>query len=141
MPTRDQVLRAVHHLQHNCPTGVARTSQVARRLGVRAPSATARMKGLAAQGLVQYTSGRGAVLTEKGAREAAAAIQRQEMIERFLATILALPGDEIATETELFARHASNRVMQGIAQFLAVRPGNSEDRQDARIPAPENALV
>ena len=96
--------------------------EVATRLGVSGPSTTARIQELAAAGLLRYTSRRGAILTDEGSRQAAAAIHRKKLIERFLAAILALPVEAIADETELFDRYASERVMDGIAQFLAEMP-------------------
>jgi DtxR family Mn-dependent transcriptional regulator len=119
MLTRDQVLRAIHDLQVRTPAGVARTSDLAAQLGVTGPSVTARVQELAAAGLVRYVPRKGAALTAEGEHRAVEAAARLRLIERFLAGILRLPADAIAGESELFARYASDRVMDGIARFLA----------------------
>jgi Mn-dependent DtxR family transcriptional regulator len=118
MLTRDQVLRAVHHCQHHTATGVARTSDLAARLGITGPSVTVRIQELASTGLVTYTPRRGAVLTEQGRLQTATALQNLHQIERFLAEVLGLPRNLCANEAELLYHHITENVMSAISGFV-----------------------
>ena len=121
--TRDQMLRAIHELQSGDPTGIARTSDLAARLGVADPSITGRVQALAAEGLARYVPRRGTTLTPLGERQAISATRRLRLIERFLGEVLAMPDDVAAGEAERLARWASDRVMDGFSRCVEAGRG------------------
>src|SRR5690606_19300647 len=62
----------------------AATGDIARALGVTAPSVTGMLSRLRAQGLVQYQPHKGAELTEHGRREAMRPLRRPRLREPFM---------------------------------------------------------
>ncbi len=116
--TRDQVLRAVHNCQLHSPDGTARTSDLAQRLGIKGPSATARVQELAAAGLVRYAPRLGAVLTEEGERQAQEAFGKLRCIERFLEAVFNLQPEVCGVEAEHLLRHISAVVMEAITKHV-----------------------
>ncbi len=66
----------------------ARTGDLAAALGVSPATATAMVKRLVAQGLVEHVPYRGVGLTPTGGRLAAAVVRRHRVVERFLADLL-----------------------------------------------------
>jgi Mn-dependent DtxR family transcriptional regulator len=120
--TQDQVLCAVFYSQRQSPDGTAHTSDIATRLGVKEPSATARVQELATAGLVRYVPRQGATLTEEGTRQAQEVIRKLKQIERFLGSVLALPSDVCALEADRLLRHISEPVMDAIIKHVASIP-------------------
>src|SRR5690606_13252142 len=85
---------------HVAGTGAASTGDIARELGVTAPSVTgmlARMKGL---GLVGYQPYKGAELTESGRREVMRLLRRHRVLETFMIERLGFGWDEVHGEAE-----------------------------------------
>lgn len=121
--TRDQVLRAIHDLQRQSSAGIARTSSLAQRLGVKGSSVTARVQELARAELVHYVPRQGASLSEEGEQLAVAAIAKIRLLERFLTEVLKLPGEWVAEESEHMARYISERVLRSIQRFCDGRVG------------------
>jgi len=117
--TKDQVLRAIHQLQRRSSTKLARTSDLATLLRIKEPSVTARLQELAMNGLVRYQPRRGATLTTEGERIAAHCTARIQNIERFLSAVFRLPAGSATEDAERVARFVSDRVMNGIVQYLA----------------------
>lgn len=76
-------------------SGVATTSEVARRLGVTPASTSHMFKKLAEQGLVEYKEYAGVQLTPAGERAAAGYVRRHRVIERFLVDMLTIPWDRV----------------------------------------------
>lgn len=116
--TRDDILRAVHELQHGTTAGVARNSAIAARIGIRPPSVTGWIRKLAECGLVRYLSRDGVTLTDEGNRLAVASIKQVQLIEQFLSQELHISPEYAAEEAPRIARFVSERVMGAIAQHL-----------------------
>ena len=89
------------------PAGVARTSDLAGRLGVMGPSVTARVQELAAAGLVRYVPRKGAC-HRRGRGRAVEAAARLRLIE-FSGEVLRLPAADLTREAELIARFITDR--------------------------------
>jgi DtxR family Mn-dependent transcriptional regulator len=109
-------LKAIHSLD-----GADRTvfpADIAARLGVKAPSVTGMLKRLAEAGWIDYSSGRGAQLTEKGVREARRVIRRHRLVELFLTRVLGLDWSEVDAEAEALEHAISPRLEQAIAAHL-----------------------
>ena len=72
----------------------AHTGELAAHLGVSPGTATATVKRLAGRGLLDHRPYRGVELTKAGRREAAAAMRRHRIVERFLADMLGYAWNE-----------------------------------------------
>lgn len=72
----------------------AHTGELAAHLGVSPGTATATVKRLAGRGLLDHRPYRGVELTEAGRREAAAAMRRHRIVERFLSDMLGYAWNE-----------------------------------------------
>ena len=94
------------------------TSQIAARLGVAAPSVSAMVKRLAAQGLVGHDPYRAVQLTEAGAQAALAVVRRHRLVETYLHDALGLPWDEVHDEAEVLEHSVSERVVDAMDRAL-----------------------
>ncbi|MDQ3777635.1 MAG: metal-dependent transcriptional regulator [Actinomycetota bacterium] len=96
----------------------ATTSELADRLGVSAPSATAMLKKLAALGLVEHERYRGARLTRKGERVALEVIRHHRLLEQYLAQTLGLPIDAVHAEADRLEHALSEELEAHIDRTL-----------------------
>ena len=83
------------------------TTAVADRLGVTSASASAMLKRLSDEGLVDYEPYHGARLTTKGELVALETIRHHRLIELFLAEVLGMPWDRVHEEAEVLEHHIS----------------------------------
>ncbi len=104
-------LREIYKLQLD--TGRVRTSTLATRMGVAAPSATAMVKKLDSLGLADHQPYRGVRLTRAGERLALEVLRRHRLLELYLAETL---------EVGLHAVHAeADRLEHALSRELEVR--------------------
>jgi DtxR family Mn-dependent transcriptional regulator len=96
----------------------ASVSAVARRLGVAAPSASAMVKRLAAQGLATHEPYGAVRLTREGERRALRVVRRHRLVETFLHQVLDVPWDEVHDEAEILEHAVSDRLEERIAAVL-----------------------
>lgn len=113
-------------------------AEIAVGLGVRAPSVTGMLKRLASDGWIDYESGRGAQLTEKGRTEARRVIRRHRLVELFLTRVLGLDWSEVDAEAEALEHAISPRLEQALAQYMG-EP--HEDPHGHPIPTPAGELT
>jgi DtxR family Mn-dependent transcriptional regulator len=109
--------KAIYHLQGRGDQPV-HTNAVAERLGVAPGSASAMLKRLAEEGLVDYEPYHGARLTRKGERVALETIRHHRLIELFLAEVLGMPWDRVHAEAEVLEHHISEELEELIAAKL-----------------------
>ena len=109
--------KAIYHLQGRDGQSV-HTNAVAERLGVTPASASAMLKRLAEEGLVDYEPYHGARLTPKGERVALETIRHHRLIELFLAEVLGMPWDRVHAEAEVLEHHISEELEELIAAKL-----------------------
>jgi DtxR family Mn-dependent transcriptional regulator len=109
--------KAIYHLQAGGDEAV-HTSAVADRLGVTSASASAMLKRLADEGLVDYEPYHGARLTSDGERVALETIRHHRLIELFLAEVLDMPWDRVHEEAEVLEHHISEELEELIAAKL-----------------------
>jgi DtxR family transcriptional regulator, Mn-dependent transcriptional regulator len=109
--------KAIYHLQGRGDDPV-HTNAVAERLGVTPPSASAMLKRLAEEELVDYEPYHGARLTRKGERVALETIRHHRLIELFLAEVLGMPWDRVHAEAEVLEHHISEELEELIAVKL-----------------------
>ena len=99
-------LREIYKLQLD--TGRVRTSTLATRMGVAAPSATAMVKKLDSLGLADHQPYRGVRLTRAGERLALEVLRRHRLLELYLAETLEVDPERIghlhADEVEILGR-------------------------------------
>jgi DtxR family transcriptional regulator, Mn-dependent transcriptional regulator len=109
--------KAIYHLQGRGNDPV-HTNSVAERLGVTSASASAMLKRLSDEGLVDYEPYHGARLTAKGELVALETIRHHRLIELFLAEELGMPWDRVHEEAEVLEHHISEELEELIAAKL-----------------------
>ena len=92
--------------------------QVAQAMQVVPGTATTMIKGLAKNGLVEYTPRVGVSLTEEGETIAIQMLRRHRLIEYFLVETLGMDWSEIHEEAEHLEHAISDRVLRYIDAFL-----------------------
>ena len=86
------------------------TSELATRMGVSAPSATAMTKRLAELGLVERAPYRGVSLTESGRLGALEVLRHHRLLERYLVDRLGLSLDEVHAEADRLEHALSEKL-------------------------------
>jgi DtxR family Mn-dependent transcriptional regulator len=94
------------------------TSRIAARLGVAAPSVSAMVKKLVAEGLARHTPYREVRLTERGEVAALAVVRRHRLVETYLHQALGLSWDEVHDEAEVLEHSVSERVVDAMDRAL-----------------------
>src|SRR5215203_3146719 len=96
----------------------ATTSELARRMGVSAPSVTGMIKKLADLGLVEHTPYKGASLTEEGQRTALEVVRHHRLLEQYLSQTLGLSLDEVHAEADRLEHALSEELEAHIDRTL-----------------------
>jgi DtxR family Mn-dependent transcriptional regulator len=109
-------VREIYKLQTE--SGHVKTSTLAQRMGVAAPSATAMMKKLASQGLVDHQPYRGARLTRAGQRIALELLRHHRLLELYLARTLDLGIDAVHAEADRLEHALSESLEDRIDKAL-----------------------
>ncbi len=112
----EDYLKAIYTLQE--AGGAVRTSMLAGRMGVAAPSATSMVARLASGGFLRHTPYRGVELTEKGARIALEIIRHHRLWEAFLHQALDVPIDQLNDEAERLEHVLSDELEAHIVRVL-----------------------
>jgi DtxR family Mn-dependent transcriptional regulator len=109
--------KAIFELQSK-EAGPVGTSAVAQRVGVTPASASAMLKRLADEGLVEHAPYRGVRLTTEGEQLALEMLRHHRLIELFLAEVLGMPWDRVHEEAEVLEHHISEELEELIAAKL-----------------------
>lgn len=109
--------KAIYQLQSE-GEGEVGTGAVAERLGVTPASASAMLKRLADEGLLEHAPYRGVRLTPQGEQLALEMIRHHRLIELFLAEVLGMPWDRVHEEAEVLEHHISEELEELIAAKL-----------------------
>jgi DtxR family transcriptional regulator, Mn-dependent transcriptional regulator len=109
-------VREIYKLQTE--SGHVKTSTLAQRMGVAPPSATAMMKKLASQGLVDHQPYRGVRLTRAGERIALELLRHHRLLELYLARTLDLGIDAVHAEADRLEHALSERLEDRIDKAL-----------------------
>lgn len=116
----EDYLEAILHIEEQ--KNAARPKDIARRLGVSAPSVTGALQNLAARGLVNYRPYDLVTLTSRGRRVARDVIRRHEGLRRFFTDLLridAAEADRVACDMEhALPPHVLSRLVEFI-DFIA----------------------
>jgi DtxR family Mn-dependent transcriptional regulator len=129
-------LKAIHSL--GGADGAVTPVRLAERLGLRSASVSGMLKRLAEAGWIEYESGMGARLTDRGVSEARRVIRRHRLVELFLTRVLGLDWSEVDAEADALEHAISPRLEQAIAAHLG-EP--LEDPHGHPIPTREGALA
>lgn len=113
----ENYVKAVYQLQAG-GEGAVGTGAVAERLGVAPASASAMLKRLADDGLVEHAPYRGVRLTAEGEQLALEMIRHHRLIELLLAEVLGMPWDRVHREAEVLEHHISEELEELIAAKL-----------------------
>jgi DtxR family transcriptional regulator, Mn-dependent transcriptional regulator len=113
-------LKAAYHL--GVDGAPVATNDLASWVGVAAPSVTAMLKRLAADGLVDHHRYHGVRLTPAGEAAALRVIRRHRLTETFLRQVLNVPWDEVHDEAEILEHAISDRLEDRIDALLG-HPG------------------
>jgi DtxR family transcriptional regulator, Mn-dependent transcriptional regulator len=115
-PTVQEYLEALHNLESKGRP--VRPVSIATRLGVSASAVSEMLKRLRSEGLIERTADQGALLTEKGRREASRMVRRHRLAERFLVDILGLPWYGAHEEACKLEHALSAESEEGLARLL-----------------------
>jgi DtxR family transcriptional regulator, Mn-dependent transcriptional regulator len=126
-------LREIYKLQADSPR--VKTSTLARRMGVKPPSATAMVKKLAARGLVDHQPYRGVRLTSRGERLALEILRHHRLIELYLARTLEVGLDAVHAEADRLEHALSESLEERIDKALG-----SPTEDPHGDPIPDSAL-
>lgn len=117
--------------QQHIGTSLVPTGRLATALGVTPGTATAMVKSLAKQGLVEHQSRRGVRLTQEGERHALNVLRRHRIIELFLVKVLGMNWADVHHEAELMEHSVSDAVL---AQMDAMLGSPTHDPHGDPIP-------
>jgi DtxR family Mn-dependent transcriptional regulator len=109
-------VREIYKLQTE--SGHVKTSTLAQRMGVAPPSATAMVKKLASQGLVDHQPYRGVRLTRTGERIALELLRHHRLLELYLVRTLDLGIDAVHAEADRLEHALSERLEDRIDKAL-----------------------
>ncbi len=115
---KEDYLKAIYELEEK--VGVAKTTQLADRLGVRAATVTEMVQRLSKEPnrTITYKHHQGVRLTPTGRQKAVEMVRRHRLLETFLHQTLGLSWDEVHQEAEVLEHHLSERVTEAIDRHL-----------------------
>lgn len=116
----------------------ASTSEIARELGLSAPSVSAKVKRLAEQELLSHEPYRGVRLTDDGRRVALRVLRRHRIIETYLVASLGYRWDDVHQQAERLEHAVSDDLIERMATAL----GNPRfDPHGEPIPATDGTMA
>jgi DtxR family Mn-dependent transcriptional regulator len=108
--------KAIYHLQQG-GDGPVNTGAIAERVGVTPASASAMVRRMAEEGLVEHAPYHGVRLTRRGEDVALEMLRHHRLLEAFLAR-LGMPWDRVHEEAERLEHVISEELEELIARFL-----------------------
>lgn len=114
-------LKVVHEIGRQKTGRLARTGEVAKRLGVSPSTVTCMFRRLESAGLLAYEAYRGARPTVRGEHLAAQVLRRHQVLEEFLAQVLELIEQDVHEDAERLEHCVSNEVVSRMETFLKRR--------------------
>lgn len=115
---KEDYLKTIYELE--AKVGIAKTTHLADKLGVRAATVTEMIQKLSKEPdrTITYKHHQGARLTPAGRKKAMQIIRRHRLLETFLHHTLGLSWDEVHQEAEVLEHHISRRVTEAIDRHL-----------------------
>lgn len=112
----EDYLKAIYKLEKDGEW--ATTGDVARRLGISAPSASRMMKKLSGAALVDHNPYHGVRLTPEGRREALRIVRNHRILETYLVGVLGMPWDRVDHEVERLEHVVSDDLINRMDEAL-----------------------
>ena len=112
--TLEEYLEAIYKLSQR---GEVRPGQLADALEVSAPTVTATLGRLQAQGYIERPDG-GVELTLSGRQQALDIVRRHRLAERFLVDVLGMRWDEVHEEACELEHALSPRILHALEEFM-----------------------
>jgi len=110
--------------------GVARTRDVASRMGVAPPSAHSALRKLADKGLVRHQPYQFIELTDQGEQVGGAIRRRHELLRSFLVEVLDVPDEEAMADACRLEHAVSPTTVARIVALMDIVKGTPGDRPD-----------
>jgi DtxR family Mn-dependent transcriptional regulator len=132
-PAEARYLEVIGRLgRHGTPVAGA---AIARSLGLSAPTVHEMLRRLEADGYIQRGENRGWGMTDDGRRQADAVRRRRRVVEHFLRTVLMVPEDEVATESDALLTAVSPKLEERLraASWPGERPCGELARNDRSV--------
>jgi DtxR family Mn-dependent transcriptional regulator len=99
-------------------TGVARSKDIAARLGVKSPTVTTALRALREQGLVHYEPYEFAYLTEQGAARANSLVRKSEILRKFCERVLRLDRAQSEEAARIMKQSVPADVVERMAKLI-----------------------
>jgi len=115
-PAVEDYAKAIYALETR--EGIASTTGLADRLGVRPPSVSAMLRRLHALGLVEHEPYHGVRLTERGRKVALEVLRHHRLLELYLTENLGLAWDAVHAEAEVLEHVLSEQLEELISAKL-----------------------
>ncbi len=113
--TIEEYIEIIHVLEQEF--GRAQTGMIASQMGVKPPSITEMLQKLEREGLIQYESYNGAILTATGNKLAQELMQRHRILADLL-EILGIDRDRAEEDACRIEHHISPETLQRLELFL-----------------------
>lgn len=126
----EEYLRAIYSI--NEEGRAAKTTELARRLGVSPPSVTQMLKRLSGDRLVEYSPYRGVILTGRGMAVAQRVVRKHRLLERLLHNFLGLNKERVHEEACRLEHGLSDEAAAALCRALK----NPESCPDDDKPIP-----
>jgi DtxR family Mn-dependent transcriptional regulator len=124
--------KAIYQLQSREGAESVGTGEVAGRLGVTSATASAMLRRMAEEGLVEHQPYQGVRLTARGEQVALEVIRHHRLLETYLSQVLGMPWDRVHEEAEVLEHYISEELEELIAAQLG---DPSHDPHGDPIPA------
>ncbi len=126
--------KAIYQLQARGEKGTVGTGAVAERLGVTSATASAMLRRMADEGLVEHAPYQGVSLTPSGEQVALEVIRHHRLLETYLSQALGMPWDRVHEEAEVLEHYIS----EDLEALIAAELGDpSHDPHGDPIPGPD----
>ncbi|MCA8961574.1 MAG: metal-dependent transcriptional regulator [Planctomycetes bacterium] len=116
--TVENYLKALYSQRQELGSRLVPLGKLAEGLGVTPGSATAMIKRLAADQLVEYEPRTGARLSDRGRSIALQVLRRHRLVELFLVQVVGFDWDEVHEEAEVLEHVISDRMLARIDEML-----------------------
>lgn len=124
----EDYLEAIYHL--STEPSVARSKDIAQRLGVSRASVTGALKALSEKQMIHYKPYGYTTLTEKGQRVALRIVRRHELLQQFFETVLgaeAIIAQEAACKAEHTLGPEITARLAGFVEFMTQSQDSGQD--------------
>ena len=109
-------LKTIHDLVEI--NGVARVSEIARRLDVKNSSVTNAIRVLAEKKLINYRPYKSITMTENGKKESREIVRKYDLLRRFFEDVLRIEPEEARVSSDKMMHSISDNVQSRLIKYL-----------------------